>query len=295
MKILITGATGYIGSKLVRKLKEKGYRIFAIARKFSHTEKISAYIEDVIYVETYEKLYDDLLKIKADYLINLAGVYYGNHDARRLYELLECNVLFCSMVLDAAINSGVKKIVHTSSVQQRFDNEVYHPINIYAATKQAFEDMLAFYTKNEKAMSITLQLFDSYGADDCRNKVFQLVRNLDDGESFDMSSGLQKMYFCYIDDVVSAFDTAIGYLSDKDLGFNKKYAVRSDDPIALRELIEKYLEKSGKKLRINFGVRENPNKEIMDPSGYGEVLPGWSPRISYENGIDLCVEYEKQR
>ena len=295
MKILITGGTGYIGSNLIRQLYKKGHEIYVIARKTSRIDKISENIKKVIYVNEFKELYDDLLNINADTLVNIAGVYYGNHDAERLYELLECNVVFCSMVLDAAIDSGVKNIVHTSSFQQRFDDEVYHPINIYAATKQAFEDILAFYTKNEKAKAITLQLFDTYGADDNRNKVFQLVRELKSGERFDMSSGLQKMYFCYIDDVVNAFNVAIELISNKEPGFNKKYAVRSNQPIALRDFIERYIARSEKKTFINFGERDSLRKEIMDPTGYGEVLPGWCPEISYDEGIDMCVEYEKLR
>ena len=102
------------------------------------------------------------------------------------------------------------------------------------------------------------------------------------------------MYFCYIDDVVEAYFEGIRLVCTKDLGFNGKYSVRTQTPIALRDFVEKYLEYGKKNVHINWGGRPYMNREIMDPIGYGKTLPGWTPKIDYDEGIKRCAIFDDE-
>lgn len=295
MKIVITGATGYIGTKLSQRLKTEGHKLYAVVRGESNTGAVADCVEKIIISKPYESLCDICKKIEPDCYINVAGYYCGTHTCDRIAPLFDGNVILPTYVMDAAVSSGCKYIIHTASYQQCYNGEEYNPINLYAATKQAFEDIIYYYTSSKRASAITLQLFDTYGADDTRRKVFNLVRMLKDGESIAMSPGMQKLYFCYIDDVIDAYVRALELIEEQEAGFCARYAVRENDPIGLKEFVERYLRVSGREIQIQWGARPYMEKEIMNPQGIGEILPGWYPKVTYDEGIKMCAAYDSGR
>ena len=295
MKLLLTGATGYIGKKLVAKLKELNHDLYVVARPESDVSGIDNCVESIIFNTDLKKMHGQICQIRPEGWINLAGTYYGVHDVDKIAPLLNDNIVFETYVLDAVVKSGGSVVIHTSSFQQRKDGKEYSPINLYASVKQAFEDILFYYSSTEKIREITLELFDTYGSDDNRNKVFNYVRRLKAGDTLDMSPGEQKMYFCYIDDDISAYIKALEILMDKNAGFRKKYSVRGENPIELKSFVDQYIKLVGSRISVNWGKRPYMEQEIMDPTGYGIVLPGWKSEIGYEQGIQLCVEYDLLR
>lgn len=292
MRVVITGATGYIGQKLVRRLKEEGHYVCAVVRGSSDTGTICNYTDRILCSEPYEELENLMVEVKPEIYINLAGYYCGTHTTDKIHALIEGNITLPTYVMHAAVNAGCRHVIHTASVQQCAGGEVYAPMNLYAATKQAFEDILYYYTSVQKIKAITLQLFDTYGADDKRRKVFNLVRMLKSGERIAMSPGKQKLFFCYIEDVIDAYICAVRLIKEAAPGNNVRYAVRAEEPIELRRFIEEYLRLTGKRIEIEWGGREYMEREIMDPTGIGDTLPDWKPEISYMEGLGLCSEYD---
>lgn len=291
MNIVMTGATGYLGRKLLKKMGG-AYRVYALVREGSDINGIRGDVEGVIPCTPYLDLYDAMKEIRPEAYINLAGFYCAAHTPEKIRLLCDSNFLLPMYVSDAVITAGGKYIIHTSSVQQCFAGEAYNPLNLYAATKQSFENVLQYYTSVRAVCGVVLQLFDTYGADDTRNKVFNFVRRLEEGKTLAMSPGEQKMYFCYVDDVVEAYVKTLESMKQKEPGFYQKYAVRGREPIQLKEFIQNYIEYTGRNIILQWGGREYMMKEIMDPSGYGIPVPEWSPKISYEEGIRLCGDYD---
>ena len=291
MKILITGATGYIGSRLVVALRQVDHEIYAVARQTSDTNAIRDYVSGIIYISPHEQLYQQIKLSHCDVLINLMGSYTSAHDENSLRMLMEDNIVAPMTVCDAAAAAGIKKIIATASVQQSFSGEsADDPINAYGATRNAFEAMLKSWSDFYGISVTVLTLFDTYGADDKRGKVFNLVRRLHDGESIDMSPGEQKLYQLYIDDVVAGYLKAIELICHRTDSCYEKYAIRSEEPIRLKEFIKQYLEMTRKNVEVNWGGRSYMDREIMDPTGFGTVLPGWKANISYTEGLRRCAD-----
>ena len=288
MNIVMTGATAYIGKKLLKRLKTEGHKVYALVRESSDITQIKGEAEAVICCTPYLELYAKLEAVLPDAYINLAGYYCGVHTPEKVQLLCDSNFLLPMYVTDAVAAAGGKYIIHTSSAQQCYMGESFNPLNLYAATKQSFEDVLRYYTSVRAVSSVVLQLFDTYGADDTRNKVFNLVRRMHEGGEPAMSPGEQKMYFCYVDDVVDAYMKALTFVWQQKPGFYEKYAVRGENPIQLKEFVQKYIRYTGRNITPRWGEKAYMKKEIMDPAGYGRTVPGWQPKISYEEGIRLC-------
>lgn len=292
MNILMTGATGYIGEKIIYELKNNNYSVTILIRKSSMVTDIKEKVDEVIVIDDYDSIENQLEGKNYDVYINLCGYYIGNHKNKDILKLFDANAILPTYVTDAFIKNGGKYIIHTSSYYQCYNNEQFNPVNLYASTKRAYEDVLKYYTKQYDVCAYVLQLFDTYGADDTRNKVFNLVRRLNKTEELDMSKGEQKMYFCYIDDVVAAYIKSLDLIVKEKINVKKKYSIRAEETIELKTFVNMYMDAIGYYKKINWGKRPYMEREILNPTNYGEVLPGWKPRVSYKEGIRLCAEYD---
>jgi len=131
-----------------------------------------------------------------------------------------------------------------------------------------------------------LKLFDTYGPDDPRPKLFALLKKVADrGEPLAMSPGDQLIDIVYIDDVVKAFVLSAEQLMQDSISGHESFAVSSGKPVRLRELVDIYSRVSGRTIPVVWGGRPYRPREVMLPWSCGNVLPGWSPEIGLEEGI----------
>ena len=123
---------------------------------------------------------------------------------------------------------------------------------------------------------IALKLFDTYGPNDPRPKLFRLLKTVSERqEPLAMSPGEQLIDLVYIDDVVKAYLIAAERLQAGLAYDHESYAVSSGRPISLKELVRTYEQVTGKKLPIQWGGRPYRPREVMVPWNRGEKLPGW--------------------
>lgn len=133
---------------------------------------------------------------------------------------------------------------------------------------------------------ITLKLFDTYGPDDFRPKLFSLLtKNAVGQQTLDMSPGEQMVDFVYIDDVIDAYVLAAHRLQTEMVAGHEQYAVSSGAPVKLKQVVMTYNRICGNKLKINWGGRPYRPREVMTTWTKGPMLPGWSPKIGLEEGI----------
>ena len=288
MKIILTGATGYIGKHLLKRLSAK-HDIFCIVRKSSDLSEIQPFIKHLIILNNYQNLYEEFSRIQPDMVVHLAGMFRGEHSIDNIEEMLESNITFASILFDAAQQSGCSSFINTGSYWQNYNGDTYNPVNLYAATKQAFEDIILYYVKAKMCKAITLQIFDSFGPCDKRNKILNIVSRLKNGDTIQMSPGEQKLYFCYIDDIIDAYDCAIQSVRNMEPGIYYKYAIRDEKPYTLKQIIESYLRLSKKDIQILWGGRAYRQREIMEPDGIGKILPGWSPKHNLDDGLKKYI------
>lgn len=288
---LITGATGFVGSMLTRKLLATGWRVHVLVRPSSNFARLHDLLDGItvhVYDGTIESLRQIIADMKPGVIFHLASYFVAQHQPEDISSLIASNVLFGTQLLEAVAALCGVCLIHTGTYWQHFEDASYNPVCLYAATKQAFEDILRYYTEVSSVRAIGLHLFDVYGPHDPRAKIFSLLHRLGiENKPLLMSPGEQLMDFVYIDDVVVALEMAAQLLLANEGIRNETYAVSSGKPIPLREVVELYCATTNKTLPIIWGGRSYRPREVMRPWSTGQLLPGWAPVISLEEGIRL--------
>jgi nucleoside-diphosphate-sugar epimerase len=184
------------------------------------------------------------------------------------------------------IRNDVRNLVHTETFWQYCaDSGAYDPVCLYAATKQAFRDILFYYAKSGAIQAISLVLFDTYGPGDPRRKLFNLLKQASgEARAIDMTPGEQIVDMTHVKDVVEACIHAGAMLISGRSGMLDTYAATSGRRMTLKELVNLVQRATGMSLNINWGGRPYRANEVMVP-WLGQPLPGWRPRVELETGI----------
>ena len=296
MRILVTGATGFVGGHLVKRLLRERHEVHVLTRPSTDLLKLGDEL-DQVRSHPHSGSTDDMVSLvhdaQPDAVIHLASSFLGEHGPGDVDALVKSNVLFSTQLVEAMAVNDVVNLINVGTSWQHFDDEDYNPVNLYAATKQAFRALLRYYVEVQQIRVINLELFDTYGRNDQRGKLFSLLERLrKGGDRIGMSPGAQLLDPVYIDDVVEAFLVALERLRLGVVGADETYSVSSGDPTQLRELVAIYNDEAGVTLDIEWGGRPYRAREVMKPWSRGAVLPGWAPQISLREGIRRILQVD---
>ncbi len=289
---LVTGATGYIGSNLVRRLLSDNWSVHIIIRADSNIEVLN-HILDRLVVHKHDgstkSMIDIVFNTSPDVIFHLASLFIAQHTSDDIESLVTSNILFSTQLAEAAVINGVRKFINTSTSWQHLEQKDYLPVNLYASTKQAFEDILKYFADSYGLKVLNLVLFDTYGPDDFRPKlVGLLINSMRSQKILEMSPGMQMIDMVYIDDVVDAFLKASCYL-DYSKNLFSRYAVSSGLPISLFDFVSLFETTLNIKLKINWGARPYRDREVMNTWQRFDSLPNWTPQINLSEGLKKLV------
>ena len=281
MNILITGATGFIGKALVSRLLKEGNNLFFTTRE-SKPDHQSINLAQ----STHQEVISFFIKHQIDGIIHLASLVLVTHSPNDIKNLIDSNIAFPTQLLEAAKETKVKWFINTGTFWQHYNNEEYNPVNLYAATKQAFEDVLKYYSETSTIQFLTLEISDTFGPEDTRSKIFNLwLKAKNSNEELNMSPGNQMIDILYIDDVVDAFKCAINRLQNS-INKLEKFSITSQKPLSLREASTIFESVFKSELKINWGKLPYREREVMQTWNKGQNLPDWSPKKSFAQGCE---------
>lgn len=173
-KILVTGGAGYIGSHTVKELVKRGYEV-TVLDNLSNGKMTS--IDRVQYVNgdigDHDKVNKLLQSKEIDAVIHFAALAYVGESVSNPRKYYDNNVVKGKAFLDAVVDSGVKKIVFSSSCATYgipdeipiSEDEKQWPVNPYGWTKLMFEQMMKDYDEAYDLRYISLRYFNAAGAD----------------------------------------------------------------------------------------------------------------------------------
>ncbi|ADY56920.1 NAD-dependent epimerase/dehydratase [Syntrophobotulus glycolicus DSM 8271] len=295
-RVLITGATGFIGSNLVRYFIKNEIDVHIIVRPSSNLTLISD-IKDSLYIHTFGGTITELIDIvrlaAPEVVFHLAALFIAEHKTEDIKQLIESNILFGTQLLEATTKNNVKYFINTGTHWQHYTSEQYYPSDLYAATKKAFEDIARYYISAFDLRFITLKLIDTYGPFDPRPKVISILKKAaQSGEKLGMSGGEQEMGLLYIDDVIKAFLMASEYAYKSPSHTEKTFIASSKEIVTLKDLVRIYEEIIGRKLQIIFGEREYKKREVMKICCTDENILAKADTYGIYEGLQKMLQIE---
>ena len=287
-KAIITGATGFVGSNLCKYLVGNNWEVSIISRPSSDYTNIDSIINKIEVFEydgNIEELINYFSEKKADVVFHLASLFIVEHESNQIDRLVDSNVKFGVHILEAMKESNTKLLINTGTSWQHYHTAEYNPVDLYAATKQAFESLIKYYIEADNIRVITLKLFDTYGESDTRPKLINLLHKFaDNNKELNMSLGEQVLDLVHVDDVVKAFEKAYEYLVEVGVKY-QEFGVGSKNPIQLKDLINRFELVTGKRLNVIWGGRSYRKREVMKLWDSYEMLPGWKVEVNLEEGL----------
>jgi nucleoside-diphosphate-sugar epimerase len=279
--ILVTGATGFLGSSFI-KACYKEYNIFAVIRPTSDVSKI----KDLCTLVLIQNLEECFKNNKIDIVLHLATNFQKFSSPRDYQDLINDNISYGIKILEYMKLYNSKNIINISTFgQYGLGTEEYLPVNFYSATKQAFVDLLKYFSEKEFFSVINLICYDVYGPNDKRKKIFNILNdaiNRKDSE-FHMTKSEQIVHLLYIQDLIEGLKVSIDLTLQGNLF---KTFCLSNEGLRLKDAVLLFLKLSKSDLKINFGGMEYPPEVIMKPY-CGEKLPNWECKTSIEDGLRI--------
>jgi len=285
--ILITGISGYIGSQLAQRLLPD-CAVYGLVRLPLNETYLTPSLQEKIVLLPYDGCGESVLhalKIsQPDAVYHLAACYTTAHDLHTIPPLLESNLTFGAYLLEAMYETHCQRLVYATTVTTHCEGSEYRPLTLYSATKQAFSDLVAYYSR-AGLKAAALALSDTYGPGDQRPKVLNLIRqSIWEDSPLDLTSGQQILDAVYIDDVVRGFVQAAAALDHTD-NPHQFFQLSAAQPRSLRDTVELMLQINGLRFQANWGGRPDPEVLTETPIRIYPAPPGWRPQISLEEGL----------
>lgn len=277
MKILITGATGYIGKMFSERFNSK-YEIAALSRRKPELD-----LTFFPYSGQKSEIDKAFTEFKPDLVIHFASKFIVDHNEDNVEDLIDSNIKFGALLLESMKKNNCLRMVNIGTSWQHFNSDNYVPVNLYAATKEAFEKIIEYYVDAENFEVITLKLYDTYGPDDARSKILNIIKKYaHENKTLDATNGEQLLNIMHVYDVLDAVEYSFSLFTKKSS--HKKFLLSSAEVLSLREIVKIYNAVNEKKINVKWGLRPYRKREVMIPV-IGKGLPGWSQKILLNKGL----------
>lgn len=292
-KALVSGVTSFLGRELAASLQADGIEVHAVVRPGSDLGLLRDLPRaPVLHVHDGGDAALGALVAAAqpDTIFHLAGRYLRDHKPDDVEGLIRDNVQFGTQLLEAAQRAGCRRFVNTGSYVQFLDGDAFRPLNLYAAAKQAFADIMAYYRDAGGLQTVTLIVFDTYGPRDRRPRLMNAIRDAQrHGTDLPLPKQDVTVDFVFGDDVIGAFRRAADLLATRPEGISGgTFAVTSGERRTIAEIVALFEEAGGKPVRVRRGEWPDAPRAVA-ALWNGPVLPGWRPAVPLREGIRRLI------
>ena len=285
VNILITGATGFLGSNIINNLsKKKKFRFIYLTRKNSNFSRLKKFKKNKNYIINYHTLENIFIKHQIDLIIHCA-TNYGTKDTN-ISNIVSSNLFLPLKLLDLSKKYNIKRFINTDTVLKK-------NISLYTRSKSHFVEWLKKYSKYIYCCNVKIEHF--FGPKDDESKFIMSIisKLISNNTSIDLTKGIQKRDFIFIDDVVSAFEIIISNSLKYEDSF-KTFEIGTGKSIPIHKVVKKIklLSKNNKTL-LNFGKLRLRANEQMDIKVNNRELKklGWKPKFNLQQGIKKTLKY----
>ncbi|SUB83281.1 UDP-glucose 4-epimerase [Pragia fontium] len=288
--ILMTGASSFVGSHLLKRLLHEGCDVLALKRPATQPQ---LYDKKLTWIDWTELDSDSLILDKVSSIVHLATDYGRNGST--LAEQYQCNVNYPIYLLELMKKNNIKKFISTDSFFGKYESQ-YSYMKSYIMSKRHFLEVGRLFTELNKDISIiNMRLEHVYGANDKNNKFIPFIINemLNGRDIIKCTICTQRRDFIYIEDVVSAYITILK--SDMITGF-EEFEVGTGISTELRNIVDEIKINIGNYTKVEYGAIPIRADEIMESQANIEKLEklGWKANYTISQGVKkMLSQYKK--
>jgi UDP-glucuronate 4-epimerase len=333
MKILVTGAAGFIGAHTARTLIDEGYEVVGIdnindyydvslkeARLDWVAEHINAHLFRFIKMDIADRSAMEALFAteKFDRVIHLAAQAGVRYSIENPHAYIDANIMGFMNILEGCRHHKVEHLVYASSssvyganesMPFSVDDNVDHPLSLYAASKKANELMAHTYSHLYDLPTTGLRFFTVYGPWGRPDMApFKFTKAISEGKPIDVYNfGNHRRDFTYIDDIVRGVIQSCMHVAKGNADWDGKspspstskapwrvYNIGAQTPVHLLTFIETIEKALGKIAEKNMLPMQPGDVEAT----YADVESlvndvGYRPQTSLDDGIAAFVSWYK--
>lgn len=300
-RVLITGAAGFIGANLTKKLVDLGAEVHLLIKKPSNKWRIKNFLHQT--KEHNSNLSDEkqlkriISRIKPQIIYHLAA--HGSHPFQtNRNEIIKTNITGIVNLLNALSGTNYQSFVNTGTSSEyglknkpMKESDLLEPITFYAATKVSTTLLCQVFAKMNNKPIVTLRLFSVFGYYEPLSRLIAAaIKSCLTGKTLKLTSGEQKHDFIFIEDVIDAYLKVpfIKNISGEiiNIGSGKQYSNE--------EVIHKISKLCQKKLKIKKGAYPprywDTNYWVADNSKAKKLL-GWKPKHTFDQGLQKTIDW----
>lgn len=284
MKILIAGATGYLGSHLVDYLADRGHTVGALYR-----DRINPVVQNTGSVEWFAYKSDKTVQLfksfQPDAVVNLAGSFKFDLEHDSLERIVDANLSLPLSLISSMGSCQCRTFIQAGTYWQSLRGSGGAALNPYTAAKDSFEIFAGLFCEQAKVNVVSLRIYDSYGSNDPRPKLLNLLLDAyRNGSLVDIECKKREIGYVHVSDICRAFALAITNSIDGVIpkGF-QVYSLPPEKIMTLENIIS-LIENTILRQTIT-GVNTHRVSPLDKVPANARVLPGWIPQIGIENGL----------
>jgi nucleoside-diphosphate-sugar epimerase len=306
-RVLITGASGFIGSHLTRRLVADGAIVHALTSTVS-----SVYPARLLEIRDQITLHEASLddrgamqfladEVKPEYIFHLGAYTHVGKSWHRTDECIQVNIQGTVNLLMAVephgftrfLNTGTSEIYGDIDVPFTEDDQV-HPISPYSVSKHAAEEYCRLFADARDLPLVRVRPFNAYGPMQSPDRIIPeiITRGLQ-GQELKMTQGIQTREFNYVEDLADGF-VHLATAPEIDGGI---FNLGCGREVSMRDLATLILELMGNPITAEFGALPERPIEIYRMHASTEKTTnqvGWTSKISLEDGLERTIAWYRE-
>ena len=298
-RVLVTGATGFIGQHSLHYLVNEGFEVHAISRSRHKTgvddDGVHWYLTDLFNSGSQETIVNE---VRPTHLLHFAW-YAEPGQFWTAAENLQCVSASLALLKAFGEQGGERVVMAGTCAEYDWGQGLClesvtprKPSTVYGTCKNALQEILSIYSNQFGFSSAWGRIFFLYGPKEHPSRlVSSVIKSILRGQTARCSSGEQVRDFMYVTDVASAFVALLN--SDIQGPVN----IASGEAITIKDVVEKIATKLGRTELLKLGARstnlEDPPLLLADISRLKDEL-GWQPSFDIDRGLDETIAWWKE-
>lgn len=303
LKILVTGADGFVSSHLCEHLASKKAKVTGLLKRnsgglFKNLNEIKNKIT-IKWGDTQDLALLTEITKDTDIIFHLAAQSHVGYSLYNPYETVVNDVISTLNVLEAGRKNDVKRIIHAGS-SEIYGKPLYvpidekHPLNPrspYAAAKASAESLMQSYFYSYNLPVVMSRFFNIYGPRQGLDQVIPkfILQSLNNKDLTVYGNGKQTRDYTYVSDAVNAYTLLA--TTPKIEGMVMNFG--NEKEIQIKELASMIIRLTKSKSRLIFTgkLRSGETPRLLCKPSLAHKILGWKPSVTFEDGIKNTVEY----